>query len=165
MFNTNFAKIFLKRERSTNYSMPNLTDTNGGVLSVSSNMATEDYAFWRNTTSGSPGAGNRFKAGTGVTPATKDDYNLSNVSNSITSSFTINVGYDENGSPYAQYAIIFNNTSNSDVTITEIGFFKDVSSDSTPYLAMIWRKVLEEPITIPAGTSFNYNIKWSMNMN
>ena len=165
MFNTNFAKIFLKRERSSNYTMPNLVGLDGGSVSVSSNMANESYGFWRNYTSSSVGLGNEFKAGTGVTSPTKDDYNLANASNSITSSFTVNVGYDENGSPYAQYTVIFNNTSASDVTITEVGFFKDVSSDYIPHLVMIWRKVLEEAVTIPAGTSFNYNIKWSMNMN
>lgn len=95
--------------------------------------------------------------GSGSTPATKDDYKLespieSGLSISNPSGFTWITPTEGVWSATAAYAVT--NTSDSPITIQEIGNFTTVGqSGSKYYFTLMERTVLPEPIVIPAGES------------
>lgn len=92
--------------------------------------------------------------GTGNTPPTADDYNLTgNVISSLSGSYAQNVNADEDSTTLT-IVYTLTNTGTADVTIGEIGMFNqgynrtDVAYKST---YMLERTALDEPVTIPAG--------------
>lgn len=98
--------------------------------------------------------------GSGSTPATRDDYTLEAP---ITSGLTITngtVAYGGIAGDYYAHALFtVQNTSENEITISEVGLFTPLAYDCSANVsnAHIWnlflmdRVVLEEPITIPAG--------------
>lgn len=100
-------------------------------------------------------AGGGLYFGSGVTPATKQDYALESV---ITSGLTFpSQGISVIGKEAdEQYAVIVThsvrNISESAITIGEVGLFgSGYASASSHYYFLLERTVLSEPITIPAG--------------
>ena len=96
--------------------------------------------------------------GKGTTPATKDDYKLESP---ITSGLTItNPSYfvevhGGDGKYIWVSDFVVQNTSGAEVNISEIGLHLPFyySGNSTYYLTLAERTVLDEPIVIPAGAT------------
>lgn len=104
--------------------------------------------------------------GSGTTPATKEDYTLESP---ITSGLSIVNGdfHIENGVS-GQYSIsrdyVVTNTSENDITISEIGCFGGWPLGTSEYHQVLWeRTVLSSPITIPAGESKAVTYKITFN--
>lgn len=96
--------------------------------------------------------------GTGTTPPTRADYKLENQVPSGSLSFTNNsesVAAEDGGQWSAVASYIVKNTTDSDISISEIGYFGEVNTGSSTsgkfYSCLMERTVLAEPITIPAG--------------
>lgn len=108
--------------------------------------------------------------GTGTTPATEDDYMLeSKITSGVTASGTSHsVNVDESGNPYLEYLFTITNTSENDLTISEIGYVQIINaatssgtaSTSGDYFLMD-RTVLDNPVTIAASESaaIKYTLK------
>ena len=90
-----------------------------------------------------------IKCGYGTTPVTADDYFLDMNLNLTCVSCT---GGINNG--VKTVTATFNNGTGADATITEVGLFVNfIYNGSATDVFMIKRKVLDTPITIPAGES------------
>lgn len=90
-----------------------------------------------------------IKCGYGTTPVTADDYALDMDLALTCQSCT---GGVSNG--IKTVTATFNNNTGSDATITEVGLFINfIYSGSATDVFMIKRKVLDTPISIPAGES------------
>ena len=107
------------------------------------------------------------KLGTGVTPATFNDYTLENViieglSVANQESILLNAESD-NSSVSATYSI--KNISSEPINISEIGLFNRayVDGSTTRKLVLLERTVLEEPITIAPGQT--KQITYTIRMN
>lgn len=102
--------------------------------------------------------------GSGDTPATENDYTLQNfISSGINSTGTITHNVDANNNPYKAFTITLTNTTNSNITIKEVGYAiscyaSNTFNGSTSMIYMlIDRTVLETPLTVPAnGTAILY---------
>lgn len=105
------------------------------------------------------------RIGTGVTPATADDYTLDSIITSgLTvvnpSAVTVTV---ENGAVAAYASYTLTNTGTTAVAISEIGLFCS-EYDASSYLTMLMdRTVLEEPIVINPGEAkpITYTIRFN----
>lgn len=98
--------------------------------------------------------------GGGTTPATDDDYALESpiTSGLSCSSASALRKLDSNGYPYVTFAMTVTNSSNADITISEIGYKQNMYCTTAlegtsygRYVFLIDRTVLTTPITIPAG--------------
>lgn len=99
--------------------------------------------------------------GTGTTPASAEDYTLENQvpsgSLSFTNSSTYTTTEDEDGRWNISATFVVKNNTESDIAISEIGYFGSIqygqtSTYSPKYVpCLMERTVLAEPITIPAG--------------
>lgn len=110
-----------------------------------------------------------IKVGTGGTQPTDDDINLESL---ITSGLTgtLNItgrSFDANGNPVISMLVGLTNTSDSDITVREMGLFVTIkggttsgASSTNSYVIMLDRTVLTNAITIPAGesTSITYEL-------
>lgn len=129
-----------------------------GYSSNGTNMADHAYiirqGFKFTTTLKANGGSVGVYFGSGSTPPTEDDYTLEAPISSGLSSVQTSLAECVDCS-YIERAAIVKNTSAADITIREIGFFgvtvADGNSDSTNWLFLIDRTVLDEPITIPPG--------------
>lgn len=94
-----------------------------------------------------------IRCGTGTTEATEDDYKLENYATGLTCDSVVTAI----GGNYSKktYTATFSNTTDADISVTEIGFFTNcyyrTSGDNDNFL--LDRIVLDTPITIPAGES------------
>lgn len=100
--------------------------------------------------------------GAGTTPATKEDYKLEKLITtglSITSGTSVAWTDDGNGKHTAAADFIIRNTSSEEISISEIGIFTPVGTETDkkpddyvkPYYVLMERTVLTEPITIAPG--------------
>jgi len=93
-----------------------------------------------------------IRVGTGTTEATEDDYKLENYATGLTCDSVVTAI----SSNYTKtYTATFSNTTDADISVTEIGFFTNcyyyTSVENDNFL--LDRIVLDTPITIPAGES------------
>lgn len=109
-----------------------------------------------NSDAGSTGIG----FGSGTTPPTIDDYKLeSAISSGLSFSFVQNYGNP------CTWIITITNTSDEEITISELGMFTSIysnySSSGSNVTALVDRTVLDNPVTIPAGGigKIEYEIK------
>lgn len=107
------------------------------------------------------------RVGTGTTEVTKEDYNLAN---DVTTSFssiqnTQTISTDENGKLVITYIFSGVNNSGNSITIIEAGIYKSSIWGATNETgltnnAFFARKVLDEPITVPNGTTLTLTFQW-----
>ena len=106
--------------------------------------------------------------GSGNAPATKADYKLENIITSGLKSVSSTNATDalDNGVENIK-AIILQNTTETDITISEVGLIGmcySGSGDSYYKYLMVDRTVLDVPVTIPAGESkaisYSIRINW-----
>jgi len=94
-----------------------------------------------------------IRVGTGTTEATEDDYKLENYATGLTCDSVVTAI----GGNYSKktYTATFSNTTDADISVTEIGFFTNCYYDTTNENDnfLLDRIVLDTPITIPAGES------------
>lgn len=89
--------------------------------------------------------------GTDDTPVTYEDYKLGNIVALPQTQYNI-VNIVENGEHIGLgYTTNINNNTGADVEIKEVGLYTGLYNNSKPFL--IYREVLETPITIPNGQS------------
>lgn len=93
-----------------------------------------------------------IECGTGTTEATEDDYKLESPASGL-SCDSVNTAI---GSNYTKtYTAVFSNTTETDIVVTEIGFFTKYyyRTNAAYNNFLLDRIVLDTPITIPAGES------------
>ncbi len=115
-----------------------------------------------------------FWFGSGDTAATEDDYTLeTKITSGLSFSRTSVNALDNNGNPYAKHNFLITNTSQSSITIAEIGWFQYMRSASNQggqennrILVLFDRTVLATPITIAAGeyAVIEYTLKTVINV-
>lgn len=99
-----------------------------------------------------------IKVGNGSTQPTENDYGLnSRIDSGLTTSQIINRGVD-NESAYIEFIITLTNTSSSNITVSEIGYFPLLrgsstqgASGNTQLTVMLDRTILDEAVVIPAN--------------
>ncbi len=87
-------------------------------------------------------------AGVGTNPESKEDYNIT--INPDLKFTTINTTYSLNGN--TSFTLTLKNNSSEDITCTEFGYIWQLAN--SPYTTngiLMYRKVLSNPITVPAG--------------
>lgn len=102
----------------------------------------------------SPGSSQGLYFGTGTTPATKSNYTLESPITSglsFTSKGTTVVGAEETGKYVASVSHNIKNTSESTISISEIGLFGRAYATSSSAYVLLERTVLSEPIILGAG--------------
>lgn len=106
-----------------------------------------------------------IRFGRGTEPFSRDDYKLNWITSGLKFTYSNFVGLkDDTGHPYIDKVIICTNTSDSPITISEVGFvcymsgFKGESSAST--YVLLDRTILSSPVTI--GKNESCTIKYSM---
>lgn len=130
--------------------------TNGGNISIVSYPTT---GGWYDNTS----YGRYVDVGFGNTSVTKDDYKLANSNTIDNRTLTWIASQLTNVTPSITTAITtYRNDTSTDVVVTELGIvIKNINGATRPnnnYL--LARKVLDTPITVPAGATmaFTYSI-------
>lgn len=157
------------------------TDTNG-LLPIKSQTGTTiylsfrqngfPYSVYNSVSIASSASNNGIRLGTGNTQATENDYNLeSRITSGLTaSSPAVTYDVDENGNPYKEFLFTLTNTTNSDITVAEIGYFQQVytstskGANTSTTTIMLDRTVLSTPVTVPANDSaaIKYTLKTIM---
>ena len=116
------------------------------------------------------GIGNGFWFGRSSTAPTEDDYRLNDrITSGLTGTTpTKTVNHDSSGNPYIQYTTTLTNSSDSPITVAEIGFVQNVrcsqNKDSSSLIDssfLLDHTVLSTPVTIAAGGSatITYTLK------
>lgn len=93
-----------------------------------------------------------IRCGTGTTAATEDDYNLEMEATGLTCDSVITaIGSNQTKT----YTATFSNTTESDIVVTEIGFFTKYyyRTNANYDNFLLDHIILDTPITIPAGES------------
>lgn len=114
-----------------------------------------------------------IRLGTGTTAPTENDYSLESV---ITSGLSASVNSssirNSSGNIETIFAVTVTNTSTSDITIGEIGYYglqpmhtSEGSAASSNYAIMYDRTLLNAPVTIGAGDSATINYRITANEN
>jgi hypothetical protein len=135
----------------------NVKDINGTVRDVTYYYSLSPFYTWN---TGGNGCGTLFCFGSGSTPVDYDDYKLESlykestdysiVSNSITHTTPT---YDEEDNTW-ENTISQAFTALKELTINEIGVYqKFVYKGSSTTTALIYRKVLDTPIVVPANAN------------
>jgi hypothetical protein len=93
-----------------------------------------------------------FVVGSGTTPVTADDYKVEKEIVSGLACEAVTASVDE-----ATHTVVFRktlrNTSEENITISEVGLTGAVRANSTASQALIYREVLQAPVTIAPGDS------------
>jgi len=143
--------------------------TYGGIFlpftNFYTNLVTSNTSCSSSSSSSANGR-NYIGFGKGTTPVTEDDYFLADIITSGISNKTYEYKVptitEENGvvSSKQNFNGIYQNTSGASMTISEFGIFHVInhSYNSTSYPTMIYREVLDTPITVPANGYFSFNI-------
>lgn len=146
-----------------------LTDTSGAVW-VSGGYASTTTPFSNmKTLTISSSYGEGVRIGSGVTPATPDDYKLETLISdncSVSTPSTVLASVDADGvSVSATYAV--KNTGSTAFSVSEIGLFSGlytvINNNGQKKTCMVDRTVLEKPITINPGESkqITYTIRFN----
>ena len=101
-------------------------------------------------------ARNHFAVGSGTTAPTENDYTLETpISSGVTISLAANRG-DQKGT----YFVTVLNSGSDAISVSEIGFFVKVSTDTGGGVAdvLFARGVLEETVTLAAGESKTFDV-------
>lgn len=132
----------------------NLRTTNGKITDVKIIYSSEAIS--------SPGimSEGAICLGDGDTPVTYDDYALSgaSISNKLVRISRTKTWDSENKKWVVKLVCGYENTGTTDIVIKEWGLMHGISSSYivygiNQYITLMFREVLEEPITIPAGES------------
>ena len=139
---TEHTTVYASTSSTTNPTFLFSDMTNTVTPSVSVNSSTYPYTY--------------ILIGSGDTPFTDTDYELDN---RITTGITFNTSalgkatYDSSLGKTVRTATVTINTT-ADITIKEIGLARYVfTNSSTGYLTLLYREVLDTPITLAAGQS------------
>lgn len=108
--------------------------------------------------------------GSGKTPATENDYSLTEkrTTGLTPSTPTLSYGVDNSGNPYTEFLFTLTNTTASAIEIAELGYAQTVTGANSEggnannsTVILFDHTVLETPITIPANDSaaIKYRIK------
>lgn len=100
-----------------------------------------------------------ISVGSGNTAATENDYNLeSTITSGLTALIQRRCGMDSNGNPFQQFDIMLNNTSDSAITVREIGYKQYLRCATTlgsmnlySGIFLIDRTVLPTAVTVPVN--------------
>lgn len=110
------------------------------------------------------------RVGTGDTAVTADDYDLANdVTNALSNvTNSQNLVVNDEGKLITTYLFSATNNTGNELTIKEVGIHKaniwGGSNGSEPKNScFLARKILDNPITVPNGTSFTVNFVWEEN--
>ena len=131
-----------------------ITNTSGTVRQTgtsTSNVASAINALNHMATSASSNSTTYIQCGTGTTEATEDDYNLESQTTGLNCDSVVTAVGSNNTKTYTA---TFSNTTNSDIAVTEIGFFMNYAyQGSSTEDFLLDHIILDTPITIPAGES------------
>ena len=148
-------------------------DTSGTTQYLSSKFSAFPYTVGT-TVRISTGSQSGIWLVTGTTQPTENDYNLeSRITSGLSASTpTITYGVDISGNPYKELLFTLTNTTSSDISISEIGFFQEsfvaatqgAIPGSSATAIMLDRTVLSTPVTVPANDSaaIKYTLKTVM---
>jgi hypothetical protein len=155
----NFILYALMRSAGEGTSSPalwgsfTLTNTEGTGITTGYNYTIANAfinALNHMSKAGTSDATTYIKCGTGTTAATEDDYDLEVEATDLSCDVATT---DISGSNTKIYTTSFSNTSDSDIMVTEIGFFCNSYTGDGYGKFLLDRIVLDTPITIPAGGS------------
>lgn len=158
VFKTYMGMAFLSRTASLVAISTAFKDVSGNDRFLVPNFASQyPHTIAQAYTTGGTTTGIWF--GSGNTPATENDYQLaSRITSGLTVTNAVSGGVDASGNPYTTNVFTIRNTSNSTITIAEIGNVQrfsaatsagGTSGSNTPFL--IDRTVLSSPVVIAAG--------------
>lgn len=136
---------------ATSFQITNTSGTSRNTGTATSNVASAINALNHMATSAGSNSTTYIKCGTGTTAATEDDYGLEVEATGLTCDSVVTAIGSNNTKTYTA---TFSNTTNSDIAITEIGFFMNYNYQgyaSEDFL--LDHIILDTPITIPAGES------------
>lgn len=164
MFTKNFA-MFLLALFSKNPSSFKVKTINGNNVNiVSSTSEYNEVVPWQPTGSiGSSYHSRRvFEVGTGTTPPTIDDYQVESYVSDILGVYTVSVFLSNDDVASCEFNVTFTNSGSVSHTVTEYTWMLDTSTYSSGSADrnngfVCYRGLFSEPITIEAGTSFNFN--------
>ena len=116
-----------------------------------------------------------ISVGRGTTAATEDDYQLeSPITSGLSGTLNRTIALDENGNQFVRYDLILTNSTNSDITVGEIGYKQQIrattaqgaTTSNNLYVCLIDRTVLTTPVTIAAGdyAVIRYTLKTVINV-
>ncbi len=115
---------------------------------------------------------NGIRLGTGTTAPTENDYALESIIASGMTATVITSSARVNGNIETIFAVTVTNTSTSDITIGEIGYYgvqpmytSEGSTASSNSTIMYDRTLLNAPVTIGAGDSATINYRITANEN
>lgn len=162
IFRNYVRKTFGAYRTNQDISHITLKKYDGTVISITDGSLYDDYIFPQrsNVSIFSVGVGNQNAGvglGSGTEPPTEDDYALSNPISYLLGNQYINTLYgycydDEEGNMYCDiYFDYYNNHSSQQVTISEFGIFSGSNNSTQGGKIMIYRDVLDTPITISPG--------------
>lgn len=170
--NTLATYQFPNVNKTSNYTSILAKCSAGTELYISPQMKAQQPQFGLLTSISNTSTGWAF--GTGTTPATEDDYTMESIiSSGITIGNSDQLTIDtETGK--RTYTIIFtlNNTTGSDIEVSEIGYFasaygsneiNQAYSTSLERSYMLIHEVLEEAVTVPANDSAVIRIDFEFN--
>ncbi len=131
-----------------------ITDTGGTERNTSTsttNTSSFINALNHMATNTSTTSTTNIRCGTGTTEATEDDYKLEVEATGLTCDSVVTaVGSNDTKT----YTATFSNTTDADITVTEIGFFMCYAYNGYNYSNFLLDHIiLDTPITIPAGES------------
>lgn len=122
----------------------------------------------------------RISIGSGNTAATENDYELDNQIASTNVFYTGQQPYPmtslmvahwgpeaidpEDGKPYIEYSITGKNTTSDPIEIKEIGLKRKLAYGNNPTYAwfLLWREVLDTPITVAVGGTYEIKLRFKI---
>ena len=137
----------------------NLKDNGGNSFTGMYNQTTTNgFGFFKNNNSYGDNAWTLFGVGSGRTAVSMDDYELASPITSGVSiarvATTSTVGITCN--------VVVNNTGNSDVSVSEIGLYDRIVTNTNDHTVLVARAVLDNPVVIPAGESKTFDVSLSL---
>lgn len=138
--------------------LPQFVDTGGTTYQMVNQSSYENrqyglYNMMNHMRTGTSVGNLHLKIGTGITPPTADDFELTELESRVSCDAVV-VG---NSSNYTKtYTATFSNPLITDITITEVGLYGTIiynSQKESTAEVLLDRTVLTTPITIPAGES------------
>ena len=96
--------------------------------------------------------GRYFRFGSGTTPANATDYNLETPITDSSLTRTVSIVSDYSNNTYSlECTFTLTNTTSSDITISEIGYFIKIFYSNQSSNNYLIERTVFDPITIPAG--------------
>lgn len=110
---------------------------------------------------------NIIVVGTGNTPVTAQDYTLAQPDSRIVKASVTNVSYTYDvgtGTAVRTFMLNIRNNSAQEITVSEWGIVAGIATDSNTYEAMLYREVLDAPLTLAAYTGGTLNLTLTLTL-